>query len=66
MKINIDRDMLLVELYDMRSFLTEAAIHNDEAKKAKQKLDEIIQLISNSPESENNSSFPKISFRGTR
>jgi hypothetical protein len=66
LKITIDRDMLLVELYDMRSFLTEAALQNDEALKAKKKLDEIIQLISNSPASENNSSFPKISFRGTR
>lgn len=58
--------MLLVELYDMRSILTEAALQNDEAKAAKKKLDEVIQLISNSPSSENNSSFPKISLRGTK
>lgn len=35
LKIVIDRDMLLVELYDMRSILTEAALQNDEAKAAK-------------------------------
>ena len=64
MKINIERDMLLAELYDMRSLLTEAALHSEEAKQAKKKLDDIIQLISNSPSAENNSSFPKISLRG--
>lgn len=58
--------MLLVELYDMRSILTEVALQNDEAKAAKKKLDEVIQLISNSPSAENNSSFPKISLRGAK
>ena len=31
MKINIDRDMLLTELYDLRSVLAEAALISDEA-----------------------------------
>jgi len=39
MKINIDRDMLLTELYDLRSVLAEAALISDEARDGKEKLD---------------------------
>lgn len=63
MKINVDRDMMLVELYDIRALLAEAALISDEAKEAKKKLDEFIKVISNAPQSENNASFPRISFR---
>ena len=63
MKISIDRDMLLTELYDLRAILTEAALESDEARKGKIKVDEIITLIMNSPKSENNSSYPKPKLR---
>ena len=63
MKINIDRDMLLLELYEIRALLTEASIASDEAKQAKKKLDEVVTLITSSPASENNQSFPRISLR---
>ena len=63
MKISIDRDMLLTELYDLRAILTEAALESDEASKGKIKVDAIITLIMNSPQSENNSSYPKPKLR---
>ena len=63
MKINIDRDMLLTELYDLRAILTEAAIESEEAAKGKAKVDQIITLIMNSPQAENNSSYPKPKLR---
>ena len=63
MKINIDRDMLLTELYDLRAILTEAALLTDEVKDGKDKLDAIIKLVMNSPQSENNSSYPKPKLR---
>ena len=62
-KINIDRDMLLTELYDLRAILTEAALESDEAAKGKTKVDQIITLIMNSPQAENNSSYPKPKLR---
>ena len=55
--------MLLTELYDLRAILTEAALESDEAKKGKIKVDAIITLIMNSPQSENNSSYPKPKLR---
>lgn len=63
MNINIDRDMLLVELYAIRAKITEAATEYDEVVEAKQKLDNLIQLISVAPESGNNSNFPKPRLR---
>lgn len=63
MKINIDRDMLLTELYDLRSVLAEAALISDEAQSGKEKLDKIINLIINCPQAENNSSYPKPKLR---
>ena len=63
MNINIDRDMLLVELYAIRAKVAEAATENDEAAEAKQKIDTLIQLISVAPESGNNSNFPKPRLR---
>ena len=63
MKINIDRDLLLVDLYDLLSLVTEASLMSEEAKKAKHKTNEIITMIANAPSAENNSSFPKISMR---
>ena len=52
MKINIDRDMLLTELYDLRSVLAEASLISDEARVGKEKLDKIINLITNCPQAE--------------
>ena len=63
MKINIDRDMLLTELYDLRSVLAEAALISDEARDGKEKLDKIINLITNCPQAEGNSSYPKPKLR---
>lgn len=63
MKINIDRDMVLVELYELRSLLAEASLVSDEAKEAKKKLDNFIAMISSAPQAENNASFPRISLR---
>jgi hypothetical protein len=63
LKINIDRDMVLVELYDMRALLAEAALTSEDAKEAKKKLDAFITMISTAPQSENNASFPRISLR---
>ena len=63
MKINIDRDMVLVELYEIRALLAEASLVSDEAKEAKKKLDNFITIVSSAPQSENNSSFPRINLR---
>ena len=63
MNINIDRDMLLIELYAIRAQVAEAANENDEAAEAKKKIDSLIQLISVAPESGNNSNFPKPRLR---
>ncbi len=63
MKINIDRDMLLTELYELRSLLSEAALISDDARLGKEKLDKIVNLITNCPQAENNSSYPKPKFR---
>lgn len=63
LKIHIDRDMVLVELYEIRALLAEASLTSDEAKEAKKKLDNFITLITSAPQAENNASFPRISFR---
>lgn len=55
--------MLLVELYEIRALVTESALISEEAKEAKKKVDAIIQTISNAPQAENNSSFPRPSLR---
>jgi len=63
LNINLDRDMLLVELYAIRAKITDAASDNDEVKEAKQQIDNLIQLISVAPESGNNSNFPRPRLR---
>jgi hypothetical protein len=63
LNINIDRDMLLIELYAIRAKIADAAAEHDEAAEAKQKIDNLIQLISVAPESGNNSNFPKPRLR---
>ncbi len=55
--------MLLTELYELRAILTEAALESDEARKGKLKLDEVLTMIMNSPQSDNNSSYPKPKLR---
>ena len=56
--------MLLVELYELRSMVTDTSVQTEETIKARKKLDEIVNLISLAPSAENNQSFPKISIRG--
>jgi hypothetical protein len=66
MIIKIDKDMLLVELYELRSFIVDSTVQTEETKAARKKLDEIVNLISMAPSADNNQSFPKISLRGGR
>ena len=66
MIIKIDKDMLLVELYELRSFIVDNTVQTEETKAARNKLDEIVNLISMAPSADNNQSFPKISLRGGR
>jgi hypothetical protein len=66
MIIKIDKDMLLVELYELRSFIVDTTVQTEETKAARKKLDEIVNLISMAPSADNNQSFPKISLRGGR
>jgi hypothetical protein len=66
MIIKIDKDMLLVELYELRSFIVDNTVQTEETKAARKKLDEIVNLISMAPSADNNQSFPKISLRGGR
>ncbi len=66
MIIKIDKDMLLVELYELRSFITDTNVQTEETLKARKKLDEIVTLISLAPSVENNQSFPKINIRGSK
>ena len=66
MIIKIDKDMLLVELYELRSFIVDNTVQTEETKAARKKLDEIVNLISKAPSADNNQSFPKISLRGGR
>jgi hypothetical protein len=66
MIIKIDKDMPLVELYELRSFIVDATVQTEETKAARKKLDEIVNLISMAPSADNNQSFPKISLRGGR
>jgi hypothetical protein len=63
LNINIDRDMLLVELYAIRAKITDAASDDEEVKEAKLKVDSLIQLISVAPEAGNNSNFPRPRLR---
>jgi hypothetical protein len=63
MIIKIDKDMLLVELYELRSFIVDSTVQTEETKAARKKLDEIVNLISMAPSADNNQSFPKISIR---
>lgn len=55
--------MILLELYSIRSAITEASMNDDEVKKGKDKLDNLINLISNAPGSESNSNFPRPRLR---
>ena len=66
MIIKIDKDMLLVELYELRSFIVDNTVQTEETKAARKKLDEIVNLISMAPSADNNQSFPKISIRGSK
>ena len=66
MIIKIDKDMLLVELYELRSFIVDTTVQTEETKAARKKLDEIVNLISMAPSADNNQSFPKISIRGSK
>lgn len=63
MNIHIDRDMLLVELYAIRAKVTDAALDSDDVKEAKNKIDNLISLISTAPQAENNANFPRMRVR---
>ena len=47
MNINIDRDMILSELYVIRKLVTEAAHEDDDIKEAKKQIDSLIRLYVN-------------------
>lgn len=55
--------MILLELYSIRSSITEASFGDDEVKKAKDKLDSVINIITNAPSAENNTNFPRPRLR---
>ena len=59
MKILIDKDMLLMDLYELRKYVMEAALISDDAKEAKDKLDKVVQMIQTYPDAEVTSSFTK-------
>jgi hypothetical protein len=63
MLVKIDRDMLLVELYSLRAEVMNISTDPKETESARKKIDELINLISLAPSSDNNSSFPRISVR---
>jgi len=63
MKIQIDRDMLLTELYELRAQIAELALNHEEAKDCRSKVDAIVNLLMNAPSSENNSAYPKPKLR---
>lgn len=63
MIIKIDRDMIVTELYQLRAAVINISPDPKETEDARKKIDELINLISLAPQSENNSSFPKISVK---
>ena len=63
MKILIDRDMFLMDLYESRKFIMEAALVSDEAVEARKKIDSMVQMLQTYPDSEATSSFPKTRLR---
>jgi hypothetical protein len=63
MKIQIDRDMLLTELYELRALIAEISLNHEEAKDCRAKIDSIVNLLMNSPSSESNSANPKPKLR---
>jgi hypothetical protein len=63
MIIKIDRDMIVTELYQLRAVVSNISTDPKETEDARKKIDELINLISLAPTSENNSSFPKISVK---
>jgi hypothetical protein len=64
--INIDKDMLLVELYELRATITGITMESDETAAARKKIDQVVSLISNAPVAESQSSLPRISVRSGR
>ena len=55
--------MLLTDLYDIRANLSEAALHSEDAKEAKIKLDAVITMIMNTAFSESQANLPKSMLR---
>jgi hypothetical protein len=55
--------MVLLELYSIRSNITEMSLENNDVKEGIKKLDNLINLISCAPSSENNSNFPRPRLR---
>lgn len=63
MKILIDRDMLLMDLYELRKSVMEVALLSDEAVQAKKKIDEMVQMIQTYPSAEATTTFPRTRLR---
>lgn len=55
--------MLLMDLYELRKFIMEAALVSDDAVEAKKKIDSLVQMIQTYPDAEATSSFPKTRLR---
>ncbi len=64
--ISIDKDMLLVELYELRAAITGIPVESDETAAARKKIDQVVSFISNAPVAEAQTSFPRVSIRGGR
>lgn len=56
--IKIDREMLIQELYELRS-----VIPHEDSEDAKKKLMEIVMLVQNAPVDESKANFPRIIAR---
>ena len=55
--------MFLMDLYELRKFIMEAALVSDEAVEARKKIDSMVQMLQTYPDSEATSSFPKTRLR---
>ena len=63
MKILIDKDMLLMDLYELKKFIMETGVVSDEVDNAKRKLDSIVSMIQTYPDAGGNATFPKVRLR---
>jgi hypothetical protein len=64
--IQIDKEMMLTELYELRAAVTDIMVESDETAAARKKIDQIIALVHNAPQCGGDSSLPRISVRGSQ